>query len=88
MATSPSQSSALQNQQGSLQGLYNRFRDVLGGVFREVQTVACPLFRKKRYKKAIIRSPSLCMHVKHYHKHVMTATPWLSLDTHAEKTLG
>ncbi|CAK0739323.1 hypothetical protein CVIRNUC_001156 [Coccomyxa viridis] len=35
MATSPSQSSALQNQQGSLQALYNRFRDVLGGVFRE-----------------------------------------------------
>ena len=48
MATSPSQSSALQNQQGSLQALYNRFRDVLGGVFREVQMLACPSFAMKQ----------------------------------------
>lgn len=35
-ASSPSQSTAMQQQQGQLQALYNRFRDVLGGVFREV----------------------------------------------------
>lgn len=42
-ASSPSQSTAMQQQQGQLQALYNRFRDVLGGVFREVGAVSMKL---------------------------------------------
>ena len=55
--------SALQNQQGSLQALYNRFRDVLGGVFREVQMLACSFFattQPLRLSYGVCRTADAC----------------------------